>query len=102
MNYKYMKISHEGNTTIGIFTRNNEADGTGEGEDIFPSKYEILEQGEMIDGSATLTPAKLEAGYYPKEHFEPIIFAANIISDGEEIKPRSSRHCYRYIGTTAE
>jgi hypothetical protein len=103
MQYKYMKIFHDGNTTLGIKTYGNgEADGVE--EDIYPYEYEILEQGEMINGSAILSPAQLEAGYYPIERFEQITFMADIIPDGEEIKPKSSRHCYRYLGpvTTGE
>ncbi|GAB3537251.1 hypothetical protein GCM10027443_29880 [Pontibacter brevis] len=97
MEYKYMKISHEAGKTVGTKTySDNEADSAS--GDLYPRALEILQQEEMIGGEAALTPAKLENGYYPIEYFKPIYFAANTVLPGEDIKPRTSRHCYEYVG----
>lgn len=56
----------------------------------------------MIAGKAALTPAKLEDGYYPIEHFREIIIAADIIPYGEEAIPKISRRLYEYIGAGKE
>ena len=92
-----MKISHEGDKTIGIRTySNNEADQAN--EDYYSVKYIILQQGEMIAGKGELIPAKLEDGYYPKEYFKPIVFMADVVRDGEEIKARPSQRYCEYVG----
>lgn len=87
-----MAIGGEG----GIRTfSDNEADQAN--EDYYPIKYKILQQ-EIVGENAVLHPANLEDGYYPKEYFRSITFAADIVRDGEEIKPKPSRHYYEYVG----
>ena len=56
----------------------------------------------MVAGRAPLNPANLEDGYYPKEYFRPLFFAADIVRDGEEIKPKPSRNYYEYVGAAEE
>ncbi len=92
-----MKISHEGEETIGIKTySDNEADPAY--KDYLPTRYIILQQGEMIAGKGELNPAKLEAGFYPKEYFKPIFFAADVVRADQEIKAKPSKHYYEYVG----
>jgi hypothetical protein len=101
MDYKYIKISHEGEKTIGIRTFSNSAADQAK-EDYYPRKFEILQLGEMVAGSAPLNPANLEDGYYPIEDFKSIVFAADIVRDGEEIKAKPSRNYYEYVGAAGE
>lgn len=102
MNYKYMKVYHEGGKTLGIRIYDNNEDGQGS-EELFPTRYEIIELGETVGQIVSSWPARLIEGYYPLEHFKKGPFlAANFIREGEEIKPSNSLECYTYIGPAEE
>lgn len=97
MEYQYMQISHEGEKTMGIRTyRNQETDQAQ--EDSYPTKFEILQEEELVTGQLQYNPAKLKDGYYPIAHFYELLIAANYIPDGESLKPTTLPVAYQYIG----
>jgi hypothetical protein len=98
MDYKYMKVYREEGKTLGIIIYSNHEEGQGS-EDLFPTKYEILELGETVGQTVSSWPARLIDGYYPLEQFEKCPPpAAHYIPDGKETKLSNSAECYIYIG----
>jgi len=92
-----MKISHEGEKTIGFKTlSDNEADQANEYS--FLNRLEILQE-ETLEGGSQFIPAKLKDGYYPIEYFRPSQpVMADIVRNGDPIVARPSINYYDYIG----